>query len=347
VIVKDKEGKWLTPLDIPEGKSGEVTIEHVKYPRGKPIMLVPMRTAFHRGEEPVSVTYGRTTRWHYLKENGGVWTTDLPCEIEQQSKLIAEMSGSVLVGGLGVGLITELLGRRDGVENILVVERNRDIVHLVWPHIEAPKARVRSVVVEDLFDYLARQAVPHPLATDAEVGVRAFDWAFYDIWTSDGAWTLYKVVWPLRRLTRALGVPDDRIVNWNEDVMRAQIRVGIASTLRMVRGVTQEDIDALPEQMRKHFSAFHRLSMADVEKKAVPPDHLWFWRTYFNEGFDRAADDAVDDLLHEYVETYGFAAWEERFGVLDAEVPQPSKQRLDSGADDVAPEGEEDEAEGT
>lgn len=315
-IVHDPEGVYLTPLKLPEAKLGDFEIKHRKYEAGRPIMFVPTRVAWNLGVPVRHLVYPFETTWHELSEDGHIWTTDLPCEIQQQRKLLDGMYGNVLVGGLGIGLVASLLAKRSTVNRVHVVERSRNIVKLVGPHIAmaAPDPRVFKFHQRCLFDWLAAAA--------KSKRPPVLDWAFHDIWRHDGEWTLFKTVWPLRRMTRALGVPDERIVNWNEDVMCGQVLRSVESMIRTHRTVRHAAHTLLDEKTAKHFEAF-AITRERVEERALPGNVLWFWRTYFDEGWDARSDDDVAKLAEQYAATFGWASWEKRFGVRETEVPAP------------------------
>ena len=328
MTIIDRDGRWLTPLSIPEGQKGNMRIEHMQTPPGTPMMLVPARTAYNRGDisQVTNVAWTTPTTWHTLRDDDGVWTTDMPCEIEQQQKLLEGMSGRILIGGLGIGLVATLLGRERDVRRMTVVEQSQDVVDLVLPHLHFPGGALVTVATADLFEFL--EAAVDQIVT-GKLSRPDFDWAFYDIWRSDGEWTLYKTVWRLRDLTRACGLQDDRIVNWNEDVMQGQVRNSfffVLNATRALSGLDVMDAESMTPEVKEWFEKSKGMrSMAmtreRVENDHVPPLQRWFWRTYYKEGLDRADDKTVEALMERYCSTFGWASWERRFGVRPEEYP--------------------------
>jgi len=61
--------------------------------------------------------------------------------------------GKVLVAGLGLGLIVHALEENNNVDSIDVVEINRDVISLVYPHIRVRKTRI---IHDDFWQYLYR-----------------------------------------------------------------------------------------------------------------------------------------------------------------------------------------------
>ena len=57
-----KATKYITPLNIPEGKSGDFSIKHKIIPSGQDLPLVHMRAALYTGEATKSVKYQVSTR---------------------------------------------------------------------------------------------------------------------------------------------------------------------------------------------------------------------------------------------------------------------------------------------
>jgi hypothetical protein len=201
---------YLNQVCIPEGKSGSYAIEHFTYPAGKELCTANLRHAMmSMGAQKIKkVVYDSPTKWHRLTYERGVWMTDIPSEQEQHRKLLEKFEGHVLVGGLGLGLAANWLAKRKHVKSVTVVEVSEEVIELVQPHIRDPR-KIVNVVHADLLEFLRRR------------GLR-YDWAFYDIWQSDGEGTFFDTVIPLRELS-AGHVCDTSVVCWNEDVMRGQL----------------------------------------------------------------------------------------------------------------------------
>jgi len=206
---------WRPALDIPEGKQGKFRIEHRVFGPGEAIPLINQRTAIFRGCKPANIKYDVPVRFHYLTEDGGTWTSDVPQEQEQQARAVMGFTGEVLVGGLGIGMIAHILAEMRMVRRIVIVEKQKEVIDLVWPHIQKELHGKGEIVHANLFQYLRE--------TDEN-----FNYAFYDIWTSDGERTLKEYVLPLRKLSERI-VEDDHIKCWNEDVMWGQIHWGLHS----------------------------------------------------------------------------------------------------------------------
>ena len=96
---------WEGILKIPEGKRGEYAITHKGYPAGTVLSTSNLRTAMMGGHKGNKILFEEESTWHELSYDGGVWMTDLPIEQAQCDAQLGgdAISGSVLVGGLGLG----------------------------------------------------------------------------------------------------------------------------------------------------------------------------------------------------------------------------------------------------
>lgn len=89
-------------------------------------------------------------------------------QMEQRTNMdfIIRANGKVLIAGLGIGMILEPLFVKDSVNEIIVVEKNRNVISLVTPYIKHNKLKI---VEADIFNYTP------------ENGVK-FDTIYFDIW---------------------------------------------------------------------------------------------------------------------------------------------------------------------
>lgn len=201
--------KFMTPLNIPANKIGKFEIVRTIEPPGKTFTTANPRHVIYGGQKSKTIKFHTETLWHRLLENGGVWMSDIPSEHAQMLACVKGMRGKVLVGGLGLGLAATILAKRKSVTKVVVVELSKAVIDLVAPYLGSNKI---EVVHADLFKYLTK------LKTE-------FDYAFYDIWKSDGEGTFMEVVCPLYTLSQ--GVIRREPINWNEDVMRGQLAQSI------------------------------------------------------------------------------------------------------------------------
>lgn len=222
---------------------GEAEIRVKDEEAGAEVPLNTVRCRFHGQDRPWTVRFDEPTRWHYLHVNDVLLMSDLPVEVAQHRENFDRMQpeGRVLVGGLGVGLTPVMLAREHpAVEHVTVVEVNQDVVDLVAPQVferlrelgeDLGKLRI---VTDDVHRYVRNSR-------------EKFDFAFYDIWSSDGESTFHEHVLPLRRWSRRLGLNDDNVFCWNEDIMRAQLYWSLTT-----RGLFLGDRDWSKPENGKH-----------------------------------------------------------------------------------------------
>lgn len=198
---------WFqSPLNLPEGKSGKVSITHRIIPAGEEVPVVGMRQAVLRGIRPVVARPTEPLRVHQLvHEERGMWMTDLPEELNQIGELMFTVApqGRVLVGGLGLGILAHACATRLGVDQVVVVEIDPDVIKLC-------KGFGYDVVQADIAEFLR--------TTDER-----FDYYLLDTWqaTNESAW--WREVMPLRRIIRQRQGKAGVIHCWAEDIMLGQI----------------------------------------------------------------------------------------------------------------------------
>lgn len=279
--------RWLSPLNIPSGKSGNAEVRQTVKPPGEKVMLGNLRTAmFGQGvyEDP---SWPFPTTWHELLIDGGRMMSDWPIEQRQHDRELKGFRGRVLVGGLGLGYAaTRLLARRS-VTSVTVIEINPGVVELVRPHLTDPDGKL-TVIEADLFEWLKWH--------DGEL----FDRAFYDVWSSDGEGTFFMEVMPLYELSR--GKVRRPPVNWNEGVMRGQLFSSLRNRLLFLQPGAMEHLGR-PIGWRDPW-------------EPDGTDRPWHnWSVPFFRWWKEAepSDDAAEHAARIYAGCYGAWSWEEQW----------------------------------
>lgn len=281
--------QFLSPLNIPAGKSGEWEIVVKKEPKDTPIIFNNIRTRFYGQPGPMDLTWPVETTWRELLQDGSRWMSDWPIEHHQLLRSVQDMCGSVLVGGLGLGLVATLLAKMDAVDEVIVVELEQDVINLVAKHIAHKKI---TVVKDDLFEYLKK----------ADEG--RFDWGFYDIWCSDGEGTFHEVVVPLRKLSERKVY---EVVNWNEDVMIGQLIQGLHSKLFQI-----EHFDKLLTDDQK--KTYDRLPKPWESDGTDQPWHNWSLRFWQWWNSTKPSNNEFTKKAQIYGSIYGKIGWEKLWG---------------------------------
>lgn len=99
-----------------------------------------------------------------LMEGGCIYMSNTPAEVMDHYGFIRSASGSVLIAGLGLGMVVQALLDRGKCERIVVVEKSQDVIDLVGPCYDDPRV---EIVCSDIFDYKPKEH---------------FDYAWFDIW---------------------------------------------------------------------------------------------------------------------------------------------------------------------
>jgi hypothetical protein len=213
---EERGGHAFLPFYLPEGKSGNFEVKHEVAKKGEKLTVVSMRNAIFMGLKPSVAVLNNDVTIHRLiehdGEHGGTWMTTMPQELEQVNRQLRRAHGSVLVGGLGLGLAVAVLHRNTSVNKITVIESSADVCALVEPYLPDGKA---AVMHDDLYKWLKRVK---------KAGI-TYDFAFYDIWAPTGQTIYTEHVLPLRRASIGV-VPQSQIECWNEDEIIGQIKMG-------------------------------------------------------------------------------------------------------------------------
>src|SRR3990167_1240824 len=217
---------YISPLDLPESTIGRFYITKEIKPASTQMQVVSGKTAiFHKGQR-TSVKFDGDRIVHLLVETGkGMWMSDSPEEMEEIYDVIPKLKCSVLVGGLGLGLLPKMLDDNKDVTHMTVVEKESDILDLVRPHLYLKKLNV--VIQADLFDYLQCSTV-------------TYDSAYYDIWAPTGEDILFTHISPLRHLSQGK-IRQNRIHCWQEEVMLGQLAMSLDTFLLMPQSILGMD----------------------------------------------------------------------------------------------------------
>lgn len=266
-------------LHIPEGKIGKFSVEHKPIAAGETFDIISMRSSILEGKPPLKAVFSKPSNLHFLKEDGQIWMSDVPAEIYDASKMVNNPSGRVLVGGLGLGYISTLLNEKKKITKLIVVEKSKEVIRLVWPHLGLDLNRCQ-IIQDDVFDF-AKDCGP-------------FDWIFMDIWRSTGETEFLDTVLPLRQLYRKHVKNGTRIKCWRESEMRGQLRMGLISKIQfpdLMGKITEKQFQDLRND--KWFKVQWPL-LNWMRKNNIPKDY------------------ALTEV-NKYIDTYGEPEWDARW----------------------------------
>lgn len=112
-------------------------------------------------------------------ENGRIWMTITPNEIETMRDAVDQAFGNVLTYGLGLGYYAYMISEKENVDRVTVVEMNEDVIRLFTKYIlpQFNHAHKIHIVHADAYEF-AKQYMP----------AGNYDLVFTDLWhdVSDG-----------------------------------------------------------------------------------------------------------------------------------------------------------------
>ena len=143
--------------------------------------------------------FDRAFAFPAIREDGLVWMTVTPNEINTIQPAVRKSRGKVLTYGLGLGYYAFHCLLKKDVESVTVVERNPAVIDMFRRHLLPffPRQEDLRIVQADAFDYAA-QVMPHA----------GFDTVFTDLWhdVADGI--------PLYQRMKALETPGPHYLYW-------------------------------------------------------------------------------------------------------------------------------------
>ena len=149
--------------------------------------------------------FDRTFDFPAIREDGLVWMTVTPNEINTIQPAVRESRGKVLTFGLGLGYYAFHCLTKEDVESVTVVEKNPAVIEVFTQQLLPffPRKDALRIVQADAFDY-AENVMPG----------ESFNTVFTDLWhdVADGI--------PLYQRMTALEVPGPRYLYWIEKTLK-------------------------------------------------------------------------------------------------------------------------------
>ncbi len=92
--------------------------------------------------------------------------SDTPMEFRTNKSFIEHANGKVLIGGLGIGAVLLLIQDKPEVESIIVVEKFKEVIDMVAPHL--PLNNKVEIINADILEFKTNEK---------------FDTIYFDIWS--------------------------------------------------------------------------------------------------------------------------------------------------------------------
>lgn len=135
----------IEQVSVPAGKRGPWSIERFEVSKQE-AMIGNIRARMHgRG----SIQPGFYTKLQHA--NRGLIMSETPDEMRDHYQAVYNARGRVLLNGLGLGMVLAAILKREGVEQVTIIEIDADLIALVGPHYAADK-RV-EIINADAFEY--------------------------------------------------------------------------------------------------------------------------------------------------------------------------------------------------
>ena len=186
-------------------------------------------------------------------QNGREWMTVTPNEINTMKEPIKRAHGRVVTFGLGLGYFAYMVSEKPNVNEVAVIENDRDVIYLFEKYI-LPQFSYKDkikIVCADAFEF-AKSTLP----------CAGFDYAFVDLWldASDGL-SMYA---EMRRL-EALS-PSTEFDYWIEASLLSHLRRMIAAELDGGEGRVLLSYDQITELLS---NTFLREAVKDIKEQGA------------------------------------------------------------------------------
>src|ERR1051325_198886 len=89
-------------------------------------------------------------------QDGAMWMSLIPYEMLTQRSGVQRASGKVLIGGLGLGWFLRKVCAKPEVEEVIVVEKSRDLLDWYGFDLCRRQAKGREVICDDVYNHIGR-----------------------------------------------------------------------------------------------------------------------------------------------------------------------------------------------
>lgn len=201
---------YLRGVRFPEKKIGSFTAEHKHYKPYEAFVCDDMQKLLDGRILPQIGFFSEPFPYPAILENGRLWMSVTPNEIQTMRPAIQKATGHVLTYGLGLGYFVYRILQKPEVTAVTVVERSADAIALFREALlpQFPRRELVTIVQADAFDF-AHEQMPKG----------DYSFVFTDLWhdVSDGL--------PLYERMKALekGCPQAEFMYWIEPTMRCYL----------------------------------------------------------------------------------------------------------------------------
>lgn len=187
---------------VPPGEVGEAKLNHVELTE-KDLIFHNMRASLRRGDRISPGKYAR------LFVAGKLMMSDTDMERRSHLFPLNAAKGRCLVGGFGLGMVVCGLALKETVTEIVVLEKSKDVIALIGPHVEKfvkEHGKQIQIINADVFTW--------------KLPKEKFDLIWMDIWPDISVENLPEIATLNRRFAR-IKAHDGTRGTWMEDRLRS------------------------------------------------------------------------------------------------------------------------------
>jgi hypothetical protein len=70
------------------------------------------------------------------------WMSNIPCEVYEIQQAVSEISGTVIIAGLGMGMMLSAARKKEGVTHITLIEQSQELVGWILPRLDVAADKV-------------------------------------------------------------------------------------------------------------------------------------------------------------------------------------------------------------
>jgi hypothetical protein len=151
---------------IPQNQSDDLVIDHFTISKSQ-YELACVKSAIKGTFKDIT---SLEVEKKYIRLYRNNWAKDIvmsntPMERETNYDIIQHAHGDILIAGLGIGMILYALSKIVDVKSVTVIENNKSVIDMVWPHLKLPSNF--NVFHEDIFKFETK---------------KKYDVIYFDIW---------------------------------------------------------------------------------------------------------------------------------------------------------------------
>jgi hypothetical protein len=150
----------MNKVNLPDGKSGDWTLEKFKITKDESVMSL----FSYGGRAPSPGDYTR------LKYKNEVVMSDTPSEQRDHYQPIQYANGHILINGLGIGMVLLNCMSKPEVNKATVIELSQDVIDLVGPHYQKMFGDNLEIIKANALEYKPEKEIKYGMV-------------WHDIWT--------------------------------------------------------------------------------------------------------------------------------------------------------------------